>query len=422
MTYQQALEWIHSHRKFASKPGLKRMLWALEELDNPQDKLLAVHVVGTNGKGSTVNNVQHIFTAAGYEVGTFVSPYIMDFKERISLNGQMISERDFLRLIEVLKPLTDRVLLETSLGPFTEFEVITLMMFLYFGHLHPVDIAIIEAGLGGLYDSTNVFKADLVICPSIGLDHQAILGQTYGEIAKQKAGVIKEGQKVLIAIDNEEAKQVFREQSAQMSASLYDNQKDFQMLNQGESYQFQSPLGDINAIQLAMPGQHQVTNAALAIMASLLLKETFPQINERAIKEGLKTSYWLGRTELLRTNLMIDGSHNKESLLALIAVLKKDYADKKIHILFAAIEGKPIEVMLKLLDRLGHLQVTGFEYPTAYPLKNYNQSYKKVSDFKEWLKGINYDSKEDFYLVTGSLYFIAQVRQYWFLSQAASKQ
>ena len=186
MNYQEALDWIHGKLKFGIKPGLERMAWMLEELGNPQKNLAAVHVVGTNGKGSVTSYLQHIFSSAGYEVGTFTSPYIVDFRERISLNGQMISETDFLDLVERVRPVVERLSVETDLEPATEFEVITVLMFEYFGHMHPVDIAIIEAGMGGLYDSTNVFKALAVVCPSIGLDHQNVLGQTYAEIAAQK--------------------------------------------------------------------------------------------------------------------------------------------------------------------------------------------------------------------------------------------
>lgn len=168
-----------------------------------------MHIVGTNGKGSTVNHLQHIFTTAGYEVGTFTSPYIMDFKERISINGRMISEKDLVIAANRIRPLTERLVQETDFGEVTEFEVITLIMFLYFGDMHPVDIAIIEAGLGGLYDSTNVFQAMVVVCPSIGLDHQAILGETYADIAAQKAGVLEGGETLVFAVEKPSAREVF---------------------------------------------------------------------------------------------------------------------------------------------------------------------------------------------------------------------
>ena len=143
MIYQEALDWIHGQLKFGIKPGLERMAWMLEELGNPQDNLKAVHIVGTNGKGSTVNALQTIFSQAGYEVGTFTSPYIIDFKERISINGQMISEENQLGLVERVKPVVERLPKEKEHENATEFEIITVLMFLYFGQVHPVDIAFI---------------------------------------------------------------------------------------------------------------------------------------------------------------------------------------------------------------------------------------------------------------------------------------
>lgn len=220
MNYQETLTWIHGKLKFGIKPGLERMAWMLNELGNPQRKLAAVHIVGTNGKGSTTSYLQHIFSLAGYEVGTFTSPYIVDFRERISLNGQMITEQDFVDLVETVKPVVERLPLETDLEPATEFEVITVLMFEYFGHVHPVDVAFIEAGMGGLHDSTNLFKALAVVCPSIGLDHQAVLGDTYEEIAEQKVGVLKEKVPLVYVTELPQVVDVFEKELRRQIAKL----------------------------------------------------------------------------------------------------------------------------------------------------------------------------------------------------------
>lgn len=413
MDYNDVLNWIHGQLTFGIKPGIDRMKWVLEKLDNPQNNIFGLHVVGTNGKGSTVNNLQHILTKSGYHVGTFTSPYIIDFKERISLDGEMISEEDLLNCASQIKPITDRIDQETDLGQVTEFELITLIMFLYFGKIHPVDIAIIEAGLGGTYDSTNVFDAFAVICPSIGLDHINILGDTYGDIAAHKAGVIKGGEAVIFAIDNKEARQVFLDQIAKNHATAYEFGHEFNLSPSADALEFTSLLGKIPQLELAMPGQHQISNAALCIMAAQLLQKKMPQITDDNIGQGLKEAYWLGRTELLADNVMIDGAHNRESVLALADVMKEKYPDKKVHLLFAAIDTKPIDKMLEILSQLGDLRVTTFNYPNAYPLEKYPEKYLKVSDFKEWLKGIDLTSDDDFYIVTGSLYFISEVRRYW---------
>ncbi len=418
MTYQEALDWIHGQLKFGIKPGLERMAWMLKELGNPQDNLKAVHIVGTNGKGSTVNALQTIFTQAGYEVGTFTSPYIIDFKERISLNGQMISEEDLLDLVNRVKPVVERLPKETEHENATEFEIITVLMFLYFGQIHPVDIAFIEAGMGGLHDSTNLFKPLAVLCPSIGLDHQAILGNTHAEIAAEKVGVLKNGAPFIYATDRPDVRDVFEKKAREEGSKTYELGRDFTA--EGSSHSFDFTYGEqrLDNIALAMAGQHQVANASLAIMASLLLQKDYPKVTLELIKHALAHANWRGRTEFLRPNLMIDGAHNNESVKVLIDLLQSEYADKEIELLFAAIDTKPIDGMLAQLKLVGDLTVTSFDYPNSVKLDKYPEAYKQVPDFKTWIKEHVTTDNKKLYVVTGSLYFISQVRK-WVLEQAS---
>ena len=418
MTYQEALDWIHGQLKFGIKPGLERMAWMLKELGNPQDNLKAVHIVGTNGKGSTVNALQTIFTQAGYEVGTFTSPYIIDFKERISLNGQMISEEDLLDLVNRVKPVVERLPKETEHENATEFEIITVLMFLYFGQVHPVDIAFIEAGMGGLHDSTNLFKPLAVLCPSIGLDHQAILGNTHAEIAAEKVGVLKNGAPFIYATDRTDVRDVFEKKAREEGSKTYELGRDFTAEGSSHSFDFtygEQKLGDI---VLAMAGQHQVANASLAIMASLLLQKDYSKVTPELIKDALAHANWRGRTEFLRPNLMIDGAHNNESVKVLIDLLQSEYADKEIELLFAAIDTKPIDGMLAQLKSVGDLTVTSFDYPNSVKLDKYPEAYKQVPDFKTWIKEHVTTDNKKLYVITGSLYFISQVRK-WVLEQAS---
>ncbi|WP_295591735.1 folylpolyglutamate synthase/dihydrofolate synthase family protein [uncultured Streptococcus sp.] len=416
MTYQEALEWIHGQLKFGIKPGLERMAWMLEELGNPQDNLKAVHIVGTNGKGSTVNALQTIFSQAGYEVGTFTSPYIIDFKERISVNGQMISEEDLLGLVERVKPVVERLPKETEHENATEFEIITVLMFLYFGQVHPVDIAFIEAGMGGLHDSTNLFSPLAVICPSIGLDHQAVLGNTHAEIAAEKAGVLKNGAPFIFATERDDVRTVFEKKAHEEGAKTYELGKDFTAKGTSHSFDFAYEEQKLENISLAMAGQHQVANASLAIMASLLLQKDYPEVTPDLIKAALAHASWLGRTEFLMPNLMIDGAHNNESVKVLIDLLKSEYADKDIELLFAAIDTKPIDSMLAQLESVGDLTVTSFEYPNSVKLDKYPDAYKQVSDFQNWIEEHVTANNDKLYVITGSLYFISQVRK-WLLER-----
>ena len=419
MTYQEALEWIHGQLKFGIKPGLERMAWMLEELGNPQDNLKAVHIVGTNGKGSTVNALQTIFSQAGYEVGTFTSPYIIDFKERISVNGQMISEEDLLGLVERVKPVVERLPKETEHENATEFEIITVLMFLYFGQVHPVDIAFIEAGMGGLHDSTNLFSPLAVICPSIGLDHQAVLGNTHAEIAAEKAGVLKNGAPFIFATERDDVRTVFEKKAHEEGAKTYELGKDFTAKGTGHSFDFAYEEQKLENISLAMAGQHQVANASLAIMASLLLQKDYPEVTPDLIKAALAHASWLGRTEFLMPNLMIDGAHNNESVKVLIDLLKSEYADKDIELLFAAIDTKPIDSMLAQLESVGDLTVTSFEYPNSVKLDKYPDAYKQVSDFQNWIEEHVTANNDKLYVITGSLYFISQVRK-WLLERKSN--
>lgn len=411
MDYQESLDWIHGKLKFGIKPGLSRVNWLLEELGNPQKKVKAVHVVGTNGKGSTVNYLQQIFSKAGYEVGTFVSPYIMDFRERISINGQMIEKEAFVSLVNRVLPIVERLPLETEWEPATEFEIITVLMFLYFGEVHPVDIAFIEAGLGGLYDSTNVFEAQAIVCPSIGLDHQAILGETYVDIARQKAGVVKTNAPFIYAVDRDDVRQVFEEAAAYFQAPTFELGKEFTYQENGTSFDFVWEEQKLSAIQLAMPGRHQRQNASLVIMTSLLLQKGYPNVTQDVILSALSTSRWLGRTEWMRDNLMIDGAHNNESIAVLVDLLKKDFADKEIHLLFAAIDTKPVDSMLKQLECFASLTVTSFSYPNSIQLEAYPAGYAQANSWQEWLQDNYTTDPQQLYVITGSLYFISQVRQ-----------
>ena len=416
MIYQEALDWIHGQLKFGIKPGLERMAWMLEELGNPQDNLKAVHIVGTNGKGSTVNALQTIFSQAGYEVGTFTSPYIIDFKERISINGQMISEENLLGLVERVKPVVERLPKETEHENATEFEIITVLMFLYFGQVHPVDIAFIEAGMGGLHDSTNLFSHLVVICPSIGLDHQAVLGNTHAEIATEKAGVLKNGASFIYATDRTDVRDVFKQKANEEGSKTYELGKDFTAEGSSHSFDFIYKEQRLEGIALAMAGQHQVANASLAIMASLLLQKDYPKVTPELIKDALAHASWLGRTEFLMPNLMIDGAHNNESVKVLIDLLRSEYADKDIELLFAAIDTKPIDSMLAQLESVGDLTVTSFEYPNSVKLDKYPVTYKQVSDFQTWIEEHVTANDDKLYVITGSLYFISQVRK-WILEQ-----
>ena len=313
-------------------------------------------------------------------------------------------------MVNRIEPIVERLPAETPWEAATEFEIITVLMFLYFGEVHPVDIAFIEAGMGGLHDSTNVFTPLAVICTSIGLDHQAYLGETHAAIAQNKAGVLKAGVPLIYATDRQDVMEIFEERADQLASTTYLLGRDFSYQNISASFNFIYQDERIESISLAMPGEHQKANACLALMTTLLLQECFPRVTTDVLLSALSTSRWLGRTEFVRPNLMIDGAHNNESVQVLVDLLQTDYADKDIHILFAAIEGKPVTTMLEMLDQFASLTVTSFDFPKALQLEAYPSQYAKVFTWQEWLENMKPDEKK-LYLVTGSLYFISEIRQ-----------
>ncbi|EIQ81734.1 UNVERIFIED_CONTAM: bifunctional folylpolyglutamate synthase/dihydrofolate synthase [Streptococcus canis] len=409
MTTYDSISWIHTFKANGRKTDLARMAWLLEALGRPQDKFPAIHVVGTNGKGSVTAYLQHILSTSGYQVGTFTSPFIVSFHDRICLNGQPISDQDLAQCVSVIRPVLTKMSLETNWDRPTEFELVTLMMFYYFANLRPVDIAIIEAGIGGKTDATNVFHALAVVCPSISFDHQERLGYTLADIAQQKAGVIKAKEPVIIGQLEQEASQVFQQVTQKSGSHLYQLGKDFLLNPSGKTFSFQHDNLTLTKLRLKLLGRHQTANACLAIMTAQLLTKTFPNISPKSIQRGIEATTWPGRSEFIRPNLLLDGAHNPDSIAKLKCLLQEEFPNRHIHILFAGLKRKPLADLLAQLEPFD-ISVTTFDFPEANPLNNYPNKYHRVNDFAKWLQ-VSLTS-EDLFVVTGSLYFISEVRQF----------
>lgn len=415
MNYLESLYWIHERYKFGIKPGVKRMEWMLDKLDNPQHKIKGIHVVGTNGKGSTVSYLKDALIANHYEVGTFTSPYIETFNERISLNGQPISDEEIVQLVDIVKPVSEQLEVETDLGTATEFEIITMMMFVYFGEVHPVDFVIVEAGLGAKNDSTNVFTPVMSILTSIGLDHTNIIGDTYLDIAKEKAGVIKVGVPLVYAVKNEDAQEYIDGVVAEKHIKGIKLGCDIQLIQNGNEFTFRYKSYELEAIELKMIGAHQQENAALAIATLLEMYDRgMLLLDFNKMIQAIEDTTWTGRIEKIQEDptIILDGAHNLESIEVLVDTMKSHYAGHKIDVLFSAIDGKPIGRMLKSLEEISeHFYVTTFDFPKALPLDTLYEHVEhdkriKVKDYADFIR--NYEG--DVLLVTGSLYFISAVK------------
>ncbi|MGG1677595.1 bifunctional folylpolyglutamate synthase/dihydrofolate synthase [Neobacillus sp. NRS-1170] len=425
-TYQEALDWIHARLRLGIKPGLKRMEWMMEKLDHPENKIKAVHIGGTNGKGSTVTFLRSILEAAGYTVGTFTSPYIEQFNERISVNGKPISDQEILNLTNIILPLADE-LEETELGGPTEFEVITAMSFYYFANMNKVDIVLFEVGLGGRFDSTNIIQPLASIITNIGLDHTNILGNSYEEIAFEKAGIIKEKTPIFTAVKHPGALEVIEEQAEKREAPIYRLNQEFSIsshtsLTKGEVFKLQSPTNNLDHLEISMIGQHQTENASLAVCAAQFLNQVSSfNISEQAVRSGLKSAYWPGRFEILSEHplVIIDGAHNDEGITALVHELSSRYADRVIHIIFAALKDKKLDKMIAKLDTIANqISFVSFDFPRAADgkdLLNISQSQNKVAvdNWKSYVVEEMQNLQENnMIVVTGSLYFISEAKPF----------
>ncbi|MBV7506002.1 bifunctional folylpolyglutamate synthase/dihydrofolate synthase [Bacillus sp. sid0103] len=425
-TYKEALEWIHARLRLGIKPGLKRMEWMMERLSHPETKMKTVHIGGTNGKGSTVTFLRSILEAGGYTVGTFTSPYIEQFNERISVNGKAITDAELLQLANIIRPLADE-LEETELGGPTEFEVITAMAFHYFAEMNKVDIVIFEVGLGGRFDSTNIIQPLVSIITNIGLDHINILGHTYEEIAFEKAGIIKNNTALFTAVKHPGALKVIEEQAQKKAAPLYRLDHEFSIsghktLAKGEAFNVLTQIQALDDLEISMMGQHQTENAALAVITAQFLHQKVQFIlNEQAIRAGLKKAYWPGRFEMLSENplIIIDGAHNEEGISALTHELVTRYPNRNLHVVFAALSDKKLDKMIAKLDKIAsQITFVSFDFPraaSAEDLLKISQSANKLA-VDDWgsflLEEIKTLENNSVLVITGSLYFISEVKPF----------
>ena len=411
MNYTETLNFIHSFKGNGRRPQLERMHWLLKQAGNPQTHFPTVHIVGTNGKGSTTSYLQNILTKSGYQVGTFTSPYITRFNERISINGTEIPDKDLVSLVAKAQVILNDLEEHTNFDRPTEFELVTLLMFLYFD-LKQVDIAIVEAGIGGRLDSTNVLLPELVICTSIGFDHTETLGNSLLDIANHKAGVMRENTPILLGRVSTEVEHFFNQKSHNLQAPLAVIDKEIQLLpKDNQAIQISYDHWESPNLKLPMLGQHQENNAGLAVTAAHLLAQTFSKITDKSIQEGIVETHWPGRSEWIGDNIYLDGAHNPQGIASLKQVLKDNFANRRIHILFAGLRRKPLADLLEELKDYD-ITVTSFDFFEALPLNEYPQHFKRVADYRDWLAQAESANSDDLFVVTGSLYFISELRNY----------
>lgn len=426
-TYEDALEWIHTRKGTTPKPGIRRMEWMMEKLGHPEQEFRSIHIAGTNGKGSTVAYLTSLFQATGNTVGSFTSPHIMSFNERISINGHPITDEEVLSLVRQIYPLYEEIS-KTEWGGLTEFEVVTCMMFLYFSSTQP-DVVLLEVGLGGLFDSTNVVQPNLSIITTIGLDHIKILGNTIEDIAFQKAGIIKSTIPVIIGNVEEEAKEVLVQVAKEKKSEVKLFGRDFCISNirSGENYHeyfdYSEPDRKIFHLEIGLIGQHQIENAATSLQAFLTFASLMnSSYTDEQIREGLLNAFWPVRLEIISQDpfIILDGAHNEPAMEVLLEAMQGHFPGKKVKVLFAAITTKELEKIGPLLTQIPHSEIylTTFDFPKAATLEELKERLhvKEAGEYQNWRQAIQElekeMEKEDILLITGSLYFLSDVRKY----------
>ena len=403
-------KWLHSRIGLNFRSGLGRMQRAVDLLGNPEQTYPIIHVTGTNGKGSTIAFMRELFVSHGKKVGTFTSPHIVSIHDRICINGQPISDADFIRLANQVKEMEQR-LLETH-DQLSFFELLTVIALLYFKE-QGVDLVLLEVGIGGLLDTTNVVTGEIAVITSIGLDHQETLGNSLEEIAEQKAGIFKLGRAAVIANLAPEAQLVCQKTAEVLDVTLYQADRDFSF----KSGHFSSSLADLTRLKLGLEGAYQEENAALALQAFLLfMTKRGEKVNEEAIRRALETTSWAGRLEAVTEHIYLDGAHNLPALERLVEFIQeKIQQGYQPQILFGALKRKDYSGMLTYLT--AHLPdtalyVTSFDYQGSLEEQDLS-GYHRVASYRDFIDDFEKSAGEkDLLFVTGSLYFISEVRAY----------
>lgn len=320
MTYQEALTYIHSISWRGSKPGLERISGMMEQLGNVQEDLKFIHIAGTNGKGSVSAMLSSVLTAAGYRTGLFISPYIMRFNERMQVNGMPISDEELAEIIAEVQPVA-----ESMAERPTEFEIITAAAFLWFAR-QKCDIVVLETGLGGRLDATNLISKNVcAVITNLGMDHTEYLGNTLGEIAGEKCGILKPGCPVVAYRSAPEAMKVIRARAKELECPVrtadFGKIKALSAALQGQTFQYKQ----FPELTVHLLGAHQLKNAAVALETISVLRKAGWEIPDEAVVQGMDATRWPGRFEVLQDNplVIVDGAHNPQGVESLIAAVKE---------------------------------------------------------------------------------------------------
>jgi dihydrofolate synthase/folylpolyglutamate synthase len=434
MNYLETIQYLYGlgHEMLAMKLGLETVRTLANACGNPQRKFPAIHIAGTNGKGSTAAMTESILRAAGYRAGLYTSPHLISITERIRVNGEDISEDDFSRLASAVRDASQKLVAEGALeAPPTFFEQLTMIAYLYFAE-REVDLAVLEVGMGGRLDATNICEPLATAITPIGYDHQKYLGNTLAEIAGEKAGIIKAGVPVITAQQAEEAMRAIIARSEELNAPLLtisDRQITVTSPAGADDLLIAGRYGirfrDGREVRLSLRGRHQVINALAAIRICERLIETGWNISQPAMIEGLSKTEWPGRIEMIRPSdsiapVLLDGAHNPAGAKALRDFVVEHFSSVPITLIFGAMADKEIDEMIEILFPIAQkIIVTKVKNPRTAEPKMIAASAAKfgwdvvcLEDASEALaEAKRLTSNDGLILVCGSLFLVGEMKQ-----------
>lgn len=423
MNYEESIQYLEAAATFGIRPGLERITALLEQLDHPETAYRVIHIAGTNGKGSVAAMVTSVIENAALRVGRYISPHLIDYTERIHCSGADISREDFARAATTVRSAAEAIVSAGVEAP-TEFELLTAMAFWYFREQN-VDYAVVEAGLGGLLDSTNVVRPVVSVITNVAMDHTQYLGDALEDIARHKAGIIKEGVPVVTAAQQVPLK-VIKKEARRQKARLYFYGRDFEIDSrngwkhgQVVTVKRKDLPKDQEKALLFVPfiGAHQAVNASVAVMALTIVMKEDQRINENDLREGLARASWMGRFEVHEIGgipVVLDGAHNPAGAEALQEALAEQYPDRRRLIVFASLQDKDTDTVIALLVRKED-KVFMTEAPTPRTRTLSELSEKLTCEKKEEPgvaaaldDALEEASEKDVILVCGSLYILGE--------------
>lgn len=427
MNYNEAMKYIHEVGNFGSNYGLERTQRLLELLGNPHKNLKLIHIAGTNGKGSITAMITEMLKGKGYKVGMYTSPFLEEFEERIQINGVNIPKNRLASLVEKIREVVDKVI-EEGLNHPTEFEIITALMLLYFSE-EKVDYGVIEVGLGGRLDSTNVITPILSVIASISLDHTNLLGTTIAEIAGEKAGIIKANIPVIIYPQKQEAYEVLKNKAKEMNSKLYEiidiSAEFIETVQLDRIYQKLKVKMDNESFFVNLPllGEHQINNFLTALKAFKIICEIENlEFNHQEIIKSISKVQWIGRLEVMNRKplVVIDGAHNIQGIKALRRNVEKYFKYKNVYLLLGILADKQVHEMIEVITPFAKKVITLTPMSNRAELaedlmkevEQYNKNCISMDNYEEAYKvALKEAGQDDLILISGSLYMIGDMRK-----------